>query len=638
MKTPRPSRPSLDGRGPPLGARIRFALHHLRAHRWVGVLAGVLAVLCALELSYLVIGNAIVRSSLIKRGVASADGFTLDYGSAYTLWPGHVRVRDFSLRVEDYNIQFEVALADASLDIDLSRLPFKKFRITRLDADGVRFRARHKLITVGDDAERVAAYPPIRGFADPPYYRGVRPPPIPDSEYDLWEVRVENVTGHVRELWMLEYRLRGEGLVRGSFVIRPARWVQVQPAELQIASGKLSLGKHLVADRVHGRISCAIPDMRVQESEGRQVFKDISAGVELRLAAGQLDFLSAYLGRLGSARYAGVAEWLLDVDMKRGVIQPGSRVMLQADPFELHHELGDLRGKMAINLGRDPQLAPDRLQLAWSAPELRASRPGPARGPTLEGVAGGLELYATDLSGELSVGAGQVAVRRASIPDLGWFAPAGASLSGSGSAELGLERYSNGKLAGQAHLELKRAGVAVEGFAAQANVSGDLALSGAPHDLRANRLRIALTGAQLRSGDDRSEPFAARLDGSGLQLRPNGDPEAQGQLRLHVSSTEALLPLVMASPWRDVSSTALDLQALDARAQLRLRGKSLELRRIDAQSGKLRLRGYLSKRSQEPRGALLLSSGLINVGVELRDGDTEVSPFVGDDWLAAQMP
>jgi hypothetical protein len=211
-------------------------------------------------------------------------------------------------------------------------------------------------------------------------------------------------------------------------------------------------------------------------------------------------------------------------------------------------------------------------------------------------------------------------------------------LSGSGSAELGLERYSNGKLAGQAHLELERAGITVKDFAAHADIRGDVALGGAPQDLRANRLQLALTGVQLRSGDDRSEPFAARLDGSGLQLRASPDPEAQGQLRLHLSSSEALLPLVMASPWRDLSSTALNLQALDAHAQLKLRGKSLELRRIDAQSGNLRLRGYLSKRSQQPRGALLFSSGLLNVGVELRDGDTEVSPFVGDDWLAAQMP
>jgi hypothetical protein len=617
---------------------MRGVLEHLRVHRFAGVLAGVLVVLCLLELSYLAVGNAIVRSSLIKRAVASADGFKLDYGSAYTLWPGHVRLRDFSLRVEDYNIQFEVALADASLDIDLSRLPFKKFRVTRLDADGVRFRARHKLITVGDDAERVAAYPPIRGFADPPYYRGVRPPPIPDSEYDLWEVQIENVTGRLRELWMLEYRLRGEGLVRGSFVIRPARWVQVQPAHLEIVSGKLTLGEHLVASRVHGRISCDIPDMRVQESEGRQVFKDISAGIDLRLDEGRLDFLSAYLGRLGSARYAGVGAWLFDVDMKRGVIQPGSRMMLRAEPFELHHELGDLQGKLSVNLGRDPRLAPDRLQLAWSIPELEASRAGAARGPRLEGVAGGLELYATDLSGALSLGAGQVAVRRASIPDLGWFVVPGASLSGSGSADLSLERHADGGLAGQTHWELMRAGLALGNFSARADVSGDLAFKGAPDDLRAERLQLALTRTELRSGQDRTDPFSARLDGSGLRLRPSGELEAQGQLRLHVSSSEALLPLVMANPWRGMSSTALDLQALDARAQLRMHGKSLELRRIDAQSGKLRLQGYLSKRSRQPRGALLFSSSLINVGVELRDGDTEVSPFVGDDWLAAQMP
>ncbi|HEY6078190.1 MAG TPA: hypothetical protein VIW29_05270, partial [Polyangiaceae bacterium] len=431
---------------------------HFRARSLVGVLGGVVAILFCLELVYLAVGNAIVRSQLIKRAVASAEGFSLDYGKAYTLWPGHVRVRELSFRVEDYNIQFEVVLGDATVDIDLLRLPFKEFRVTRLDASGVRYRFRHKLITVGSDAERVAAYPPIRGFADPPYYRGVRPPPIADAEYDLWSLRIENVTAHATELWIMEHRLRGEAVARGSFVIKPARWVQVRPAKLEVISGKLTLGEHVVAERVQGSISCDVPDMWVQKSEGSQVFKEISARIKLSLAEGKLDFLSAYLARLGAARYAGKAEWLWDLDLQRGVIQPGSRVALRAEPFEVHHPLGDLQGNFSLNVARDPRLAPDRLVVALSAPLLTASRAGTrARGPTLEGVGGSLELYATDLTGELSLGAGQVAVKRATAPELAWFVPDGATLGGSGIAQLNLARRQDGGLEGQAHLELDQA-------------------------------------------------------------------------------------------------------------------------------------------------------------------------------------
>ncbi len=131
---------------------LRRMAARVRTRHLAIVFGRVAAVLFCLQLAYLAVGNALLRSHAIQNAVASADGFHLDFGPAYTVWPGRVQVRDLSLRVEDYNVQFEVALARAELDISLSQLMFKKLRITRLEAAGVRFRMRHKLITVGNDA------------------------------------------------------------------------------------------------------------------------------------------------------------------------------------------------------------------------------------------------------------------------------------------------------------------------------------------------------------------------------------------------------------------------------------------------------------------------------------------------------
>jgi hypothetical protein len=54
---------------------------------------------------------------------------------------------------------------------------------------------------------------------------------------------------------------------------------------------------------------------------------------------------------------------------------------------------------------------------------------------------------------------------------------------------------------------------------------------------------------------------------------------------------------------------------------------------IDARDGNLRLRGDVSKHGKYPSGAVLVSSGPLNVGVSFGRGDTQVSPLVGDDWL-----
>jgi hypothetical protein len=575
-------------------------LPRLRARDLVIVLKRVVVVLLALELSYLVIGNLLVRSELIKRAVASAEGFHLDYGRAYTLWPGRVQVSDLALRVEDYNVQFEVAFDRAQVDISLSDLLSKRFRATRLEAQGTRFRMRHKLLVVGDDAERVAAYPPIRGFADPPYYVGIRPPSVSaDEAADLWEVQIENVAADVSELWVMEHRFRGKAAVAGSFVVRPTRWVQVLPATLQLERGRLTLGEHVVAEQVRGSIDCQIPDYWIQATEGAQVFREISSQVKLELSRGRLEFLRAYLAHLGPLRYSGDASWRFALQIDKGKVRAGSNVSLLATPLRLIHPEAELSGDVSVSLGRYEGVDSDRLSLALSAPRfVTETRRQGAPGPIFEGVAGGLLLDAVDLSSDMALGDGQLAVGKVRAPSLTWFQTKGVKLTGEASAQLTLTRTAGER------------------------------------ELQARVLRLELNQTTVETEGKRSKPFGLALDASGLKIMPGASPSARGPLHVRASSAAALLPLVVGDMTRKVSDAVLDLEGLDARTQLEVQGNRFALRRIEAQSGRLRVRGHLEKRGRYATGALLLSSGLINIGVTLKGGDTELSPLVGDDWLS----
>ena len=603
----------------------------------------VAAVLLFLELLYLGVGNALLRTHAIQDAVASGEGFHLDFGSAYTLWPGHARVRDLSLRVEDYNVQFEVAIARADVDIALAQLLFKKFRVTKLRAEGTRFRMRHKLIAIGDDAERVAAYPPIRGFADPPYYVGVRSPPIPDADYDLWQVRIENVEARVSELWVMEYRFLGRGVARGSFVVKPARWVQVEPATLELEDGRLTLGEHQVAEHVRGRLTCDIPDMHVQETEGVQVLRDILAGVHLQLSGGKLDFLQAYLARLGSARYSGEAEWRLDAKVLRGVVAPGTRVDLRATPLNILHQFANFSGDLTLSLERPapPQgsssSANEELVLTTSVPHVAVVKVGRhTAGPSLDGVVGSLHLHAVDLKTDLALGRAELSLREASVPELAWFDAEDTRLRGSARAGLEVYRSDAGLLSGSARVRAKQAGIVHDELSASGNLQGELAFSRPPQQpIEMKKLDLRLTDAQLSQGGKHSKVFGLSLAGDGLRVSPQGDGRVDGSVRVHLSSTEALLPLVLKEPIKGLAAGALDLQALDGRASIELSHRVFSVERIEARSGKLRVQGHVSQGSKQANGAFLFSSGLLNVGVTLEDGDTQVSPFVADDWLAA---
>lgn len=566
----------------------------------------VAAVLLFLELVYLVAGNLVLRSQIIQRAVGGADGFHLDFGSAYTLVPGRVHVRDFSFTVEDYNVQFEVALDRAELDIALGQLPFKKFRVTRLVAEGTSFRMRHKLVSIGDDGERVAAFPKIRGFSDPPYYVGVRPPPIPDAEYDLWQVKIENVTARVRELWVMEYRFVGSGLATGSFVVKPARWVQVEPAKLRLDDGRLTLGSHLVAEHLRGHINCDIPDMRVQETEGIQVLREISTTLSLSLENGGLDFVGAYLARLGDVSYAGRASWRIDANLQRGVVQPGSQLSLRATPLQLRSGSLAASTDLWLSLERPSpdQLGAgsrgDELRLAVQAPRIAFERTGSAAAPPhLEAVVGSLELHAADLKGELSLGTARLLVGKALAPALGWFSQDGWRLSGKAEGRLDLTRAQKETISGSARLDVSR-----------------------------------LT---LAHGKSRSDALDVSAVTERLLIH-EADWTANGELSVHARPLRSILPFLVSAPFDDVAGAALDLDALQARIAVALGTGGLRLRVIDARSGRLRLRGYLEQRASEPLGAFLFSSGPIHVGVTMRNGETEVSPFVGEGWLAATWP
>jgi hypothetical protein len=622
-------------------ATLRRMAARVRARTLASVLWRVAAILFALQLVYVVAANSLLRSRVIKDAISGSEGFNLDYSSAYSLWLGSVSVRDLTLRVEDYNVQFEVALTSADVDISLSQLLFKKFHVTKLDAAGTRFRMRHKLITVGDGAERVAAYPPIEGFADPPYYVGLRPAPIPDDEYDLWSVRIENVHARVSELWVMEHRFRGEGLARGSFVVKPARWVQVMPASLVLQSGTLTLGEHVVAQNVSGKISCSIPDMDVQKSEGLKVLNDISASVKLALGGGQLSFLRAYVGT-SPVEYGGEAEWLVDVNVQRGNIERGSRLSARAMPLRAKTSFAELSGDVMLSFGRDALEAPDELALSLSAPSIAVARKGrTAPAPQLRGVAGSLRLSGTDLKQELALGEASFAVASASVPDLGWFEVEGSSLAGEANATLQVSRARDGAISGSARLggtalDLRRRDLAIG-----ANAAAALAFTRPPDERAAfelQRLRFDLSDVRVQRGAARGDPFSLSLDGAGMRVVPVGNPRVNGMVRLEVSSTEALLPLLMADPWKDLAGTALALEHLEAKASVAFADGDFDLKLMDARSGNVRMRGYLSKHAQQPLGAFLLSSGPINVGVTLSQGDTEISPFVGDEWLATAWP
>lgn len=613
---------------------LKRSLPHVWAVAW-----RLLVVLGALEFVYLLLANVLLLTPLV-RTFATNDDMALKYDWAFSPWPGRVVVRNMSLRFQDRNVQFRVGIERGSLDLSLHELVSKRFHLLRVDADNVSYRMRHKVSRVGLEGPRLAAYPPIEGFPDPPLFDRPPSPEIPDSKYNLWDVRVENVTARVKEVWILEYRYLGGGVARGNFHVKPARWYEVYPASLELRGGKLTLGDTMVAEHANLSIDCRVEGSDPRKLEGLDPFHKIHAGARGRLAGTDLAFLDAYLGpRAGlSARGSGNVE--LDAKLERGVVAPGTDIEIRSPQGSIGNERFRIEGasEYRLRVPKGNERAP--MELGFRSPRLTIMGAGGHAPPRLEHIDASVRVT-PDLTSSLELVGAELAPVDLEVPDLAWISRSvsGApDLRGRGVASLQAHRDAEGHWSGTAH-------VAAPGFAAtkgkvrlggNAKLDSSFAASQNDDKIEVNRLELEVAGGTLGVGERTSKPWSAVLKSNDVEVETKQPLQAHGTLELHAQDANALMPLVVESPLaRQIESTLLGLKSLDAKAAFKL-GDMSRLELVRAQAGLARAWGVLSVTKHGPVGSFLVSTGVANIGVRVRSGETSVVLFVGDNWLDKQ--
>jgi hypothetical protein len=603
------------------------------------VLSRLLLVVAALELVWVVAANVALKTSLLSGVFNSSPDLKISYRSASSPWPGRVRLEGLSLRMEDYNVQFLLTVERAYVDISLLELPKRTFHALWVDADGVSFKMRHKVHAV-ENARRLAAYPKIEGFSDPPLYRGPKPPPISDADYDLWKIQIEDVTARVKELWFLEYRYTGKGIARGSFLLQPARSFELSLSRLDLFGGRLTLAERPVAETVNGGIACQVKSFDVQKTAGLAPFDNVSLDLELALDGGDLAFLDVYLEPDAGLRVDGPVRVDLAAVLKEGVVQPPTRLTILAPRARVSGEraafAGDLTATVSAPAGSD--------QLALDARSERiqgiAAKDG-VPGPVLESVSFGTSFGPRRVSQPMRLTSSSIDVHRGRVPSLQWFErwlepkPGSPKLRGSAEFSARLTREGDGGMVGAAALEARAVEVRLPSFAVRTDAAVDVTLAraeaGAKSPIRAT-LKSDFRRLSLLDSGERTEPFSASIRSQQLALG-DSPPSLEGRFELRGKHCDALLPLAVGfPPLRDLLRLGLGLGDLDAEFWVRA-GARNELDLVRAESGAVTARGRMSMSPKGANGRFLLSTSFANVGVRLDDGETTVEPLVTDEWL-----
>jgi hypothetical protein len=566
-----------------------------------------LIVVVALELVYLLVANVVLKTSLLKDFAARGDDLRVDYASAYSVVPGRIEVEKLRVRFHDRNVEFQIGVERGTLDVSLHELAVKRFHALRVDGQAVSYRMRHKVSRVGKEGPRLAAYPPIPGFRDPPLYAKGEDgpaPPIPDQDYDLWEVSVEGVRAEVAEVWILEYRYVGSGLATGSFRVQPARTYEVPRATLALSGGKLTLGEAVVARRANLDIDCVVTKSDTQKLVGLEPLLHVTAGVRGRLDGMDLTFLDAYLGPRLAADAEGQARLEADVRVQGGVVAPGSRLELIVPSALLAAGAARVSGPTTFGLSRPARPVetgtPFELTLRSERLEVDVGNAPTTRVENVDLRA----AFTPDLVRPLRMVRAALAPVRVEVPDAG-----------------ALERA----------LPFTRKLPGVSGrlvLLASAEKDGDGPFRGA--------FRLTLSDATLALGGRRSLPWNATLVSEDVQARLSERTTGDATLALHVDRAGALLPLVTRSSLaRDLGQRLLDLAALDAKATLEV-AEHVRLELLQARSGILKARGWVAERKDGAYGRILLSTPAANVGVSITPAGTDTELLVADDWLATE--
>lgn len=608
--------------------------------RWARIVAIVAVSLFAL---YLVAANVILRTHLLRGWINKNENkMRVEYSSAWSPYPGHIIARDLSLRYQDSTVQMLIEVEHATLQINMYALTKRVFALSKLEAEGTTFKLRQKVESLEGNEGRVAAFPPIEGFADPPVEKKVKKPPIPDEDYKLWTVELADISASLREVWTMEYRYRGAGSLTGSFHLKPKRQLWIRPSVMITHGGLLSLGDRELVRGIEGSIEAHIDAFDVREREGTEVLRHLSGRIHQH---GQL----ASLGSVGATYFPkgssvsideGTGPLKIDIDLEHGVVQPGSRVtfhtdaaVVKAPPVSLRSDV-DFMVEVATDSAPEPHpsiVAEMTIEHGTGSPALDV------RGVKLRIDTGNADFAAPFELARLT--ASVTSARAGDLSGLQELAPEKMTLEGGAVTAAARADYRRGALEGRVDLTLDKARATMEPFAIVSSgkiwtnvVSEDvekaIAFPGAGVDLRD-------MGVKLMQGHAEGLWLKARAEKTNI-VTSAGSADSDiaidsgpGDRTMKLFTRIASLP--------DVAADVTAGTQLAASLHFRVRPKDISLTVQRAKNGALEGRGRIRKRVGPPTGAFLLSVGPVVAGLEIHDSKVSVHPLAGGGWLDEKL-
>ncbi|MBP7147405.1 MAG: hypothetical protein KBD01_07655 [Acidobacteria bacterium] len=596
--------------------------------------SALLGAVVAAEFAYIALANPFL-ALVVPRLVGHSGRADVDWTRAWTVWPGRVELRGVEVTVESIAARWALHLDRASVDVDLFALGRLELRVGRLRGDGLAFRLRSRIRDLAGRAVGENVLPEVRDLPG-------EPPAQPRRgrwTYMLADVAVERVA----EIWIEEYRWRGDGRLSGTLFRRSPRRAELAPARLDVARGALRLGDDLIARTLAGSVEAAISPFDPLRERGKLLLDHLDGRLGCRGELASLGFLNFYLGgtdwiELGRGEGALSAE----VRVRRGQFAPDSRFEVESRSFgarivdllargpgrarwTVSERAGEPVGEVELVLGRfemarvgraRPEVRGDGLRVSGRSRSLRVDR------------------AFTDLETLFEM-------PRATIPDLtivNDYLPPDAGLAvtaGSARVSARLAAPADGPARGE--FVVKAEGLAADAAGARARCAVEIdgrvegVARGGSYRLDGTRLRVrSLDLVAAGDADAAVADWWADTELERAVLRVDGAPRFEARLRMALRDSGPVVALFAARrPLSGLARRLLTVESLSAHAELEASREAVVLSPLVVGKPGLELRAKLRFAAPGPRGALFARLGPLAVGLSLAGGRPRVEQIVG---------
>ncbi len=388
-----------------------------RLPRW---LRGVLWVCVGLELVYLLGANVFLNFGLLPLAFDSTDQVRVTISGGWSVLPGRVHVKNVRFIFKDHNVQFSLDMKRAFMVLHLTEFAHHTFHASHLRGEGVVYRMRHRIDPWSQHEPFVGTLPPIPEYPSPAVFEARVPEkPLSDAEYNLWTLHIDDVDASVSEVWVQAFRYRGQGRVRGSFQLRPARTLWVGPGKLELEPGLLSAGAYRIAAGLHGQIECIVHPFDVRPVQGFEPLRYISARVRLDSPALDPQFYELFASESNARVSSSSGSLHLDVETRHGVLTPESRLDIVQRGFELRLASGELDAEqLEVHAGVNGQ-ADSRATLVIERATLREPI-APGHAPSIEHLSATVVSENRDTSRDFRLTEARLNEARVRIGDAAW--------------------------------------------------------------------------------------------------------------------------------------------------------------------------------------------------------------------------